>query len=46
MGYYALSQLVLFHRYGIQPVDINTGAGIVDIKNVNKVALLIKEGIV
>ncbi|MCP3965662.1 MAG: substrate-binding domain-containing protein [Lentisphaerae bacterium] len=45
MGYFAITQLVLKNRYGLQPVDINTGYNFVTTENVDKVLPLIKKGI-
>ncbi|QSH42109.1 substrate-binding domain-containing protein [Lentisphaerota bacterium ZTH] len=45
MGYFAVTQMVLKQKYGLQPVDINTGYNFVTPENVAKVLPLIKKGI-
>lgn len=43
-GYYPIVALWLYHKYGIAPSDVDSGAGIVDAKNVNTVLELAKKG--
>jgi len=43
-GYYAVHQLYLYNEYGIEPVDINTSAGVVDESNVEDVLELSEDG--
>ena len=41
-GFYAVTQLVLYLKYGLYPSDMNTGGmGLVDISNVAKVKELV-----
>ncbi len=43
-GYYTVHALYLYHKYAIDPVDIDTGGGIVDQSNVNDVIDLSADG--
>lgn len=43
-GYYPVVALYLYHKYGIEPGDIDSGAGIVDRSNVEDVLDLAEQG--
>lgn len=43
-GYYAVHALYLYNEYGIHPVDIDTGGGVIDADNVDLVIDLADEG--
>ncbi len=43
-GYYSVHALHLYNEYGIHPVDIDTGGGIIDSDNVDEVMELSEEG--
>jgi simple sugar transport system substrate-binding protein len=43
-GYYPVVQLALFCRYGIQPSNIDAGAGVILKKDVDRVVELTKQG--
>lgn len=43
-GYYTVQALYLYHKYAIEPIDIDTGGGIVDSSNVDEVIELSADG--
>lgn len=43
-GYYTIHSLYLYEKYAIEPVDIDTGGGIIDSSNVDEVLELSEEG--
>lgn len=43
-GYYSVHALHLYNEYGIEPVDIDTGGGVIDQDNVDEVIDLADEG--
>ncbi len=44
-GFYPVVQLAHYIRYGLQPSDIDAGAAIIDIENIDQVCKLVERGI-